>query len=305
MSNIFGKTNKYNMIKKYLYFFFLLLCFKSSAFAQRIKHPMDNMPLVPVVPLTGDNDLYGTPTEERGEEYKKFLSPSLKVMINGGSGSGTIIYYDKKDNIAYVATCGHLWSPGVSSYDQTKIKKLKCKVATWYHNDKKLDTPKTYEASVLFYSYVDGCDTALIRFSPDWVPDYFPIAPKDYPYVKGRKAHSMGCDGGSEVAHYVVEIVGLRNKGDLVTIQNSPRPGRSGGGLVDDDCFYIGTCWGTTAFDGSGQGFFTSLPVIHDFWNKNGFDWLLKIKKQKIIILNRNTNKKELLDSNYILMPSF
>ena len=69
------------MIKKYLCFLFLVLSFNSSAFAQRIKHPMDNMPLVPPVPLTGDNDLYGMPIEERGEEYKKFLSPSLKIMV--------------------------------------------------------------------------------------------------------------------------------------------------------------------------------------------------------------------------------
>jgi hypothetical protein len=292
------------MIKKYLCFLFLVLSLTPTAFAQRIKHPMDNMPLVPPVPLTGDNDLYGMPIEERGEEYKKFLSPSLKIMVSGASGSGTIIYYDKKENLAYVATCGHLWNPGVLNYEQAKIKKLKCKVLTWFHNDKKLDETKTYEASVLFYSYVEGCDTALIKFTPDWIPDYFPIAPKDYPYIKGSMAHSMGCDGGNEVAHYKVEIVGIRNRGDLVTIQNSPRPGRSGGGLVDDNFFYIGTCWGTTAFDGGGQGFFTSLPVIHDFWSKNSFDWLLKIKKQKIIVLDRNTNKKEIIEGDYILMPS-
>jgi hypothetical protein len=290
-------------MKKYsfiLVFVFLLLGTSASA---QIKSLIDKMPLVPPVPLFGDDDLYGMPVEERGDEYKKYLAPSIQIRASNSAGSGTIIYYDKKENIAYVATCGHLWNVGEMTYSQGKTRKMKCKVVTWYHNEIKLKHPLEYDADVLFYSYLKDCDTALIKFKPDWSPSFFPIAPKNYEYIKGKIVHSLGCDGAKEVAHYKVEIVGIRGN-NLVTIQNSPRPGRSGGGLIDDKDFYIGTCWGTTSFDGGGQGFFTPLSVIHNNWTKNEFDWLLKINKRKIKIINRNTNKEEVYDDDYILMPN-
>lgn len=286
---------------KTLTFIFLSLFFTSSLFGQTLKSPIDKMPLVPPVPLVSEDDLYGMPVEERGEEYNKYLSPSLQIRVAGSAGSGTIIYYDKKENIAYVATCGHLWSEGELTSKQANIKKMKCKVVTWYHNELKLKESIEYEADVLFYSYVKGCDTALIKFKPDWNPKYFPIGPKDYEYIKGKMAHSVGCDGGKEVAHYNVEILGIRGE-NLVTVQNSPRPGRSGGGLIDNN-LYIGTCWGTTSFNGDGQGFFTPLSVIHNYWSKNDFDWLLRIEKRKIKIIDRNTNKIESFDEDYILHP--
>jgi hypothetical protein len=43
--------------------------------------------------------------------------------------------------------------------------------------------------------------------------------------------------------------------------------------------------------------------VIHDHWSKNEFDWLLKLNKRKIKIINRNTNKEEVFDEDYILTP--
>lgn len=277
------------------------ICFSQTiSRTQTIK--IEKMPLVPPVPLVGDEDLYGMPVEDRGEEYKNYLSPSLKVIAAGSSGSGTIIYYDKNKNIAYVATCGHLWNNGVLNFEQAEAKRIKCEVVTWYNNDIKLEKTKTYQADVLFYSHVTGCDTALIAFKPDWQPEYFPIGPKNYQYLKGTKVHSMGCDGAREVAHYDVEIVGIRGD-DLVTVKNSPRPGRSGGGLVDNNKTYIGTCWGTTSFNGDGQGFFTPLSVIHEFWNKNNYGWLLEVSRPKIEIIDRINNKK-IIENNYILMPS-
>lgn len=293
------------MINKYFFAFLILFLFNSSLFAQQIRHPIDKMILMPSVPIFGEEDLYGMPIEERGEEYKKYLAASVQIKTQSGggvvAGSGTIIYYNKKENIAYVATCGHLWNEGEMTTKQGKIKKMKCKVIVWYHNEIKLKEPIEYNADVIFYSYLRGCDTALVTFKPDWNPDYYPIALKNYEYIKGKKVHSLGCDGGKEVAHYNVEILGIRGK-DLITLQNSPRPGRSGGGLMDES-LYIGTCWGTSAFDGTGQGYFTPLSVIHDCWTKNEFDWLLKVNKKKIKIFNRNTNKEELFDEDYILTP--
>jgi len=215
------------------------------------------------------------PEEQRGPEVRKWLSPSLKISVRGASGSGTIIYFDQNSGYAYVASCGHLWS-GTKSAEELKRSPVSCDVITWYQNEKKLDTPKTYTAEVLFWSNNRGYDSSLIRFKPDWVPVYFPIAPVNHNIPVGIHVHSVGCDRGREVAHYDVEVVGIRSD-DLVTKFNSPRPGRSGGGLMDDAGFYIGTCWGTSNIDGSGIGYFTPLSSIRKVWTQNGFDWLLRV----------------------------
>lgn len=262
---------------------------------------LDNMPVLESLPV-GYNG--STPIAERGEEYKKFLSASVKINVSGSSGSGTIIYYDPIKNLAYVASCGHLWSQGTMSVEEGLRRKMTCKVTTWYHNDEKLSTPKSYNANVIFYSHVRGADTSLITFTPDWEPNYFPIAPITYKYSPGEYAHSLGCDGGSEVAHYRIKIIGLSSS-DLVTIENSPRPGRSGGGLMDEE-YYIGTCWGTQYVNGSGKGFFTPLSAIHKYWSKQkGYEFLLNQSvglAKKIPIIDRNNSQGE-YSKDYILMP--
>ena len=55
-----------------------------------------------------------------------------------------------------------------------------------YQNDIKLAEPKTYNAKVIFYTYMPDADTALVTFEPDWRPNFFPIAPIDYKYKEGK-----------------------------------------------------------------------------------------------------------------------
>lgn len=288
--------------------FLLINFFSSISLAQSPRlyqyDPLDNMPIMEpqIIGFAGTS-----PIEKRGPEYRKFLSASVKIGVSGSSGSGTIVYYDSSKNIAYVATCGHMWNRGIMSVEEGKRRNMTCRVIVWYHNDKKLDEPVTYNAKVIFYSYVSGQDTALVTFTPDWIPDYFPIAPVDYKYINGKHAHSLGCDGGSEVAHYDIEIIGIRGN-DLITNKNSPRPGRSGGGLMDDYGYYIGTCWGTQYRDGSGIGYFTPLSAIHRFWDQQkGYEFLLNQKPGGVarqipvidIIGLQGSYKPE-----YILLPS-
>lgn len=264
----------------------------------------DRMPIL-------ERDKFGNenpaPIPRRGPEFRKYLAPSVKIMVSGASGSGTIIHFDKIKNLAYVATCGHLWDQGVMNVEDGKKKNMKCKVIVWYHNDKKLDAPKSYEANVIFYSYVNGQDTGLITFNPDWEPNFFPLGPSDYKYTKGQYAHSVGCDAGTETAHYDIEMLGVDGS-DLVTNKNSPRPGRSGGGLMDDDGTYIGTCWGTQYRDGTGKGYFTPLFIIHKFWSKQkGYEFLLKQKQSggnaKQIKIKDHTGSTEDFKPDYILLP--
>lgn len=234
------------------------------------------------------------PIEQRGPEFRKFLAPSVKIAVSGGSGSGTICYYDPVKNLAYVATCGHLWDRGVMTVQEGQRRNIKCKVILFYHNDMKLSSPKEYDSKVIFYSHVNGCDTGLVTFQPDFIPDYFPLAPPDFVPKSGSHQHSLGCDGGSEVAHYDVEIIGIEGA-NLLTRYNSPRPGRSGGGLLNDEGFYIGTCWGTSVRDGTGVGYFTPISVIHGFWKQQeGYSFLLEqqpggnFPARSIPIIDRN-----------------
>lgn len=238
-------------------------------------NPIDNMPLVEDDPFAALASGI-MPNEQRGAEFKKWLSVGLKIMVSGASGSGTIIYFNPEDGYAYMQSCGHLWKGNMTA-EEGKQRKVTCKVITWYHNDTKLSSPKEYPAEVLYYSNTRGRDCSLLRFKPDWVPNYLPIAPEDFTYQKDMRLHSVGCDSGQEVAHYDVRYAGMRDVGsgwlDLVTTENSPRPGRSGGGLSTDN-YYVGICWGTTAYDGSGNGMFTPLSTIRQYNKQNGFEWL-------------------------------
>lgn len=217
------------------------------------------------------------PIEQRDEKFREFLSASLRISVSGASGSGTICYYDDSTNYAYVISCGHLWSGNYDYKESSQYKKAK--VTTWYHNNIKLDKPKTYDADILFWSNSRGYDSSLLRFKPDWIPNYFPIASIDYKIKKGEILNSLGCDSAKEVARYEVQFLEYRGI-DLITERNSPRPGRSGGGLLTDSGWYVGICWGTSdTVSGNGIGYFTPLKSIHEIFTKNKHEWLLNVGK--------------------------
>lgn len=245
----------------------------------------------------------GVPVEERNPELTRWLSAGLKIATEKGSGSGTIIYYDPKDNYAYVQSCGHLWDSNMTA-SEARIRKPKCQVITWYHNSKKLDVPKKYEAEILYCNNVRGQDCSLLRFHPDWIPHYFPIAPDEFKYEASMMLHSVGCDSGKEVAHYSVRFLSLY-RGDVITTENSPRPGRSGGGLLTKR-LYVGICWGTTDVSGNGNGLFTPLSVLRELNEKNGYGWLNELGGAEIrkipIIDHTNPDVKHPFD--HIPLPT-
>ena len=171
----------------------------------------------------------------------------------------------------------------------------------------KLNKPESYTAEVLYYSNSRGRDCSLLRFKPEWIPDYFPIAPEGFQFNRNDKFHSVGCDSGSEVAHYEVEFLGMRGDDwpDAITTNNSPRPGRSGGGLMNES-YYIGICWGTTDTDGTGNGLFTPLRTIRAYNKMNGYGWLNDVGfslARQLPIRDRN-NPQGKYPKDYIPLPS-
>ncbi len=261
-----------------------------------------DMPVIRNHRLAKFNTSDDYPVEQRDESVRKWLAAEVKIYnLQGASGSGTIIYYDEKENWAYIQSCGHLWNGSMSAQSR---KDVNCKIEVWYHNDTKLPETKKYPAEVIFYSNVRGYDCSLLRFQPDWKPDYFPIAPEDYALEPNKQYHSVGCDGGREVAHYEVTFINY-DELDAVTRRNSPRPGRSGGGLLSDDGYYIGICWGTSDTSGRGVGLFTPLKTIRALNTKNGYEWLNEVgnsKARKLPIVDRNNPQKKYV-KEYIPLP--
>jgi hypothetical protein len=246
---------------------------------------------------------HGIPSPNRNKDVRKWLQSSFKIDVGNGSGSGTLCYYDRKTNTAYVISCGHLWGDGVLR--KTRENNLRATIITWYHNSKKLNQPKSYKGKIIFcFKQEDGVDVSLLTFKPDWIPEiYYPIA-KLNQLEKGKRLHSVGCDHGSEVADYFVEVIGMEGR-SLVTQYNSPRPGRSGGGLIDQEGYFVGICWGTSNTKGTGTGYFVPLSVIHKVYKEQGYVFLLNQSlpglARSLPIVNHGPNKQ--YDREYILIP--
>lgn len=241
------------------------------------------------------------PEEQRNEKYVRLLCVSVKISVLGAAGSGTICHYDSSTGWAYVISCGHLWK-GNKSYDPQSPEKAK--IISWYHNEVKLESPKTYDAEVLFWSNERGKDVSLLRFKPDWPANYAPISL--HFHEEDCVLNSMGCDGGSEVARYEVRFSKMTEE-DLLTEFNSPRPGRSGGGLLTDQVELIGICWGSSdTTTGNGVGYFTPLKSIRKVFSDNEHSWLIGIKKdlETIPIIDWD-NKGKQYDRHYVPIPSF
>lgn len=286
----------------------ILAVAKNPKFQQHLT--IDKMPLVQDDPFYAMSSNLA-PIANRGPEFKQWLEPGVRIAVTGARGSGTIIYYDEKSGYGYIQSCGHLWSGNMTA-EEGKRRNITCTVDVFYQNGQRLEKPKTFKAEVLFYSNNKGSDcqdVSLLRFKPDFKPSFFPIAPSDTKLQTDEYLNSIGCDNATEVAHYKVRVIGERgsNWPDLVTTENSPRPGRSGGGLISNQKVFVGVCWGTSNYDGSGNGFFTPLRTIRIFNEKEGYGWLNEINKlnpaRMIPIKDRNNPQINYPDT-YIPLPN-
>lgn len=212
------------------------------------------------------------PQERRDTAAQKYLKCSFRIENRQGRqsvfGSGTLCYYDSKTNTGYIISCGHLFNGG-----ETQVK-----IDVYYKNSQKLASPERFTADVICFSKRE--DISFMKFTPNWVPDeYFPIASTDMSPQSGAKLISAGCDGAREVAAYDVTVMGLEGR-NLITRNNSPRHGRSGGGLITIDGYFVGICWGSSDPDyGTGTGLFVPLTRIHAYAQSQNLGNLLGIPK--------------------------
>lgn len=271
---------------------FAIAIFKRDYTSQK---PVD----IPVVPAAPQFMSINTPEPKanHGSDSYHWLQSSCKITSKAGIGSGSIIYYDANTKLAYVLSCGHLW--GQNGYDSTHI-------LIYFHNETPLKSPEKYAATVIFSSTKP--EISLLIFKPNWVPYIFYPISNLREIKRGEPLHSVGCDGNSDVTDYPVTALVPNNTSQgesFTTYQNSPRPGRSGGGLFDEYGYLVGICWATSRTDGSGIGYFTSLNEIHQYLKVKGYNGLLNRPKPKpaqfIPILDRNG--KLSYSQDYIIVP--
>jgi hypothetical protein len=169
---------------------------------------------------------------------------------------------------AYVISCGHLFRGGERTVE----------ILCFYKNDTKLPQLASFRADVLAYDPQE--DLSFMAFTPDWEIDrYYPIAPVDYPVEAGKTYYSCGCDQAKEVACYLMRMEGLNGR-NLELTQDSPQHGRSGGGLLTDDGYLLGVCWGSTdPYNGTGIGMFVPPHRIHQVAQARNLGWLLSVPK--------------------------
>lgn len=257
-------------------------------------------------PSQADGDFWRgsilAPEEHREEQYRNWLKMSVRIRNGGVFGSGTICYYDPQKKTAWIISCGHLFRGGEKT----------CEIHVFYKNDKKLDTVQKYTANILCWTPpIDGGgdDISFLSFQPDWDIDaYAPIAQQDLPIQPGATYYSCGCDGAREVACYLMKAKGMEGR-NLVLVENGPRHGRSGGGLMTADGWYVGICWGSTdPYNGTGKGLFVPLPKIHAFARAHDLGWLLEVgmfqqyPARRLPIINWNSPQKQ-FSPDYVPIP--
>ncbi len=266
----------------------MLLITAVTVHTDKIVCPTPSLPSVPIrfnMPIVRTNlpplAVQFAPAAKRDASVRYYLQASVRIKNGKVRGSGTICYYDEQTGEAWVISAGHLWRGNMSPGSKVR----EADIDVFYKNDKKLPHPQTFRAEVVCYN--NDVDIAFLKFHPDWIPQhYFSIAPRDYRLERGDQLESTGSDHASEAAAYTISIVsGERSGTNLITRDNSPRPGRSGGGLLTTNGLIVGICWGTSEEDGSGYGFFVPLRTIHSYASRHKeIAWLLKVPQYSYII---------------------
>lgn len=190
---------------------------------------------------------------------------SVQIQTRSCVGSGTIVKTFKENDyyVSYIISAAHLTDIiGRHNYivvdfyylDQTKFKKSYIGNLVWLHLNNR------------------GIDYSIIEV----VTIEKPIAVKiseNCSFTIGEKLTSIGFDNkASEANVYSVRYLSDR-KDDIFTIFDTPRPGRSGGGLFFNNKL-VGVCWGYMVK--SNLGLFTSLEALRESISNSPYKFILE-----------------------------
>tara|TARA_Y100000034_G_scaffold136971_1_gene217772 strand:- start:10245 stop:11177 length:933 start_codon:yes stop_codon:yes gene_type:complete len=253
-------------------------------------------------------DHYGqyvlSPQKPERERRDQGVDPFLKVSVGAEiphSCSGTLIYYSD-DGYAYVIGCGHCHG-SVGS---------KVRIITYFVGDTR-ETRK-FDGVVVAISQKE--DLCIMKFKPDFEPNWVPIGQKDSPFFKpsgapkGQRIVVTGRDAGlpsgnRDPAAYEAFIRETNDDWYLRSRQSQSRGGRSGGGVMTEDCrWLIGVNHGRgSTVRGIGHGLWAPLHRIHRFLEANQLEWLLDVQSgaRTIPIVDHEGGRS--FDRLYIPLP--
>jgi hypothetical protein len=181
------------------------------------------------------------------------------------ASSGTVfkVIPNDKGYTSYILSTGHM------------KKREEPEIEFFFMDGEKLEKSLKVKGNILFLveNSEKGVDFSLIEVTTKGKPSFVPIAKKDA--KKGDKCLSVGCDNASKPKCYSCTILSL-GKRDYILENDSPRAGRSGGGLFLNHEI-VGVCWGAQIWGNKEvNGLFTRASVIRNLLINADYENLLE-----------------------------
>lgn len=181
------------------------------------------------------------------------------------ASSGTVFKVTPNDKgyTSYILSTGHM------------KKREDPQIEFFFMDGEKLDEPLVVKGNIIFLveNSFKGCDFSVIEVRTKGKPAFIPIAKKDA--KEKDKCLSIGCDSASVPKCYSCTVLNLE-KLDYILENDSPKAGRSGGGLFLKHEI-VGVCWGCRTWGNEERnGLFTRASVVRNLLMTAGYEYLLE-----------------------------
>jgi hypothetical protein len=181
------------------------------------------------------------------------------------ASSGTVFKVTPNDKgyTSYILSTGHM------------KKREDPQIEFFFMDGEKLEKPFIVKGNIIFLveNSFKGCDFSVIEVTTKNKPAFIPLAKKDA--KEKDKCLSIGCDLATVPKCYSCTVLNL-GKHDYILENDSPKAGRSGGGLFLNHEI-VGVCWGCATWGNKEvNGLFTRASVVRNLLTAAGYEHLLE-----------------------------